>query len=140
MSNALKYTPDGGQIVVTVTSTTTEATICVSDTGVGIPSEALPHLFERFYRVHRDGSQSPSGIGLGLYITKMLVEAMEGEITVTSDLGHGSTFTVRLPIRVEPVVFQHPAPAPGSRGSGALRTDAGGTQDTGEDTSDDLVP
>ena len=135
MSNALKYTPDGGQIVVTVTSTSTEATICVADTGVGIPSEALPHLFERFYRVHRDGSQSPSGIGLGLYITKMLVEAMEGEITVTSDLGQGSTFTVQLPIRADPIVSRHEALAPASRRSGRLptRADAGSVMDEGDD-------
>lgn len=68
------------------------------DTGIRIPPEAVPHLFERFYRVDRDGSQTPSGIGLGLYITRMLIEAMGGEITVASAVGRGSTFTVRLPL------------------------------------------
>jgi len=97
ISNALKYTPDGGRIVVSVRRAGDVATIRVQDTGVGIPNDALPQLFNRFFRVDRDGSQTPSGIGLGLYITRMLVEAMDGEITVVSDVGRGSTFTVTLP-------------------------------------------
>ena len=72
------------------------------DEGIGIPEDAFPHLFDRFYRVDCDGSQSPAGIGLGLYITRMLVEAMDGSISVESEPGHGSTFAVSLPIRSEP--------------------------------------
>jgi signal transduction histidine kinase len=99
LSNALKYTPDGGRIRVSVRQADDAAVIEVHDTGIGIPAEALPHLFTRFYRVNRDGSQSPSGIGLGLYITRMLVDVMDGDISVATEVGRGSAFTVTLPIR-----------------------------------------
>ena len=133
LSNALKYTPDGGQIRVVVRSTGDRAVIEVCDTGLGIPVEALPHLFERFYRVDRDGSQSPSGIGLGLYIAKMLVDAMDGKIGVASEVGRGSTFTVTLPIRSEPVVSQHDAATPTSEHRSPSGSDAGCVMDDGDD-------
>lgn len=98
LSNAIKYTPDGGQITVSIGRTNGEAVVSVHDTGIGIPPDAVPNLFTRFYRVDRDASQSPAGIGLGLYISRTLVEAMGGSITVESELGQGSVFTVILPI------------------------------------------
>ena len=70
--------------------------ISVSDQGTGIPAEAIPHLFERFYRA--PGKRKTEGIGLGLYITKVLVEAHGGHIRVESEVGTGSTFSFTLPV------------------------------------------
>jgi signal transduction histidine kinase len=102
LANALKYTPKGGHERVSVRRSDGFAILSVRDTGIGMPPEALPHVFDRFYRVDHDGSRSPSGIGLGLYITRMLVEAKGGTITVASEPGLGSEFTVQLPIRSVP--------------------------------------
>jgi signal transduction histidine kinase len=102
LSNAVKYTPEGGEISVGVAvaedGAGEAALLTVADRGQGIPAEALPHLFERFYRVEREGLAATDGVGLGLSITKALVEAMGGGIDVTSEAGHGSTFTIRLPL------------------------------------------
>jgi len=95
LSNAVKYAPNGGEILVSVGIDDTDAIIAVADHGSGIPETALPHIFDRFYRV--DGSGSAKGLGLGLYITHSLVKAHGGDISVTSTKGSGSTFTVRLP-------------------------------------------
>ncbi|MCC7104380.1 MAG: response regulator, partial [Chloroflexi bacterium] len=96
LSNAIKYSPAGGEIVVRVRPEATAATITVIDQGQGIPEEALPRLFDRFYRVAHGAGQA-SGLGLGLAITKTRVEAHGGRIEVASTLGQGSTFTVHLP-------------------------------------------
>lgn len=96
LSNAIKYSPDGGEIVVSAETTDKEARLSVTDQGPGISAETLPHLFERFYRA--DHSGSASGLGLGLYITRMLVEAHGGQIWAESTVGEGSTFIVTLPI------------------------------------------
>ncbi len=97
LTNALKYSPKGGRVSVSVARARDEARLSVEDQGVGIPPEALPHVFDRFYRVSGTSGQV-QGLGLGLYISKRIVDAHGGRIEVTSDVGHGSTFTVVLPI------------------------------------------
>ena len=96
--NALKYTPDGGEIAVTLTTEGRMAVLSVSDNGVGIPREDLNHIFERFYRVDKARSRETGGTGLGLSIVRQLVTLHKGVITVDSTPGVGSTFTVRLPM------------------------------------------
>ena len=96
MGNAIKYSPGGEEIVVGVSQGKSEASISVRDQGVGIPAEALPRLFDRFYRVSATAGQA-QGLGLGLYITNQLVRAHGGRVTVESEVGRGSTFTVTLP-------------------------------------------
>lgn len=98
VGNALKYSGGDEPVVVAVSVDDGEATLAVSDTGVGIPPEHLSKLFERFYRADITGA---GGLGLGLYIARMLVEAHGGRISATSELGRGSTFTVVLPLRFE---------------------------------------
>jgi CheY-like chemotaxis protein/anti-sigma regulatory factor (Ser/Thr protein kinase) len=95
LGNAIKYSPAGGEIIVRVESTETEAWLRVADQGAGISVETLPRLFERFHRGEETGT---AGLGLGLYITRMLVEAHHGLIDVQSVPGEGSLFTVRLPL------------------------------------------
>jgi signal transduction histidine kinase len=94
LSNALKYTPAGGEVDVRVSEGPGLARIAVSDTGVGIPAIDIPRIFERFYRGSREGE--PGGAGLGLAIAKEVVEAHGGEIAVASLEGKGSTFTFTL--------------------------------------------
>lgn len=96
LTNAVKYNQRGGLIRVAVTREGTQALVSVSDTGRGIPAESLPHMFERFYRVP-DQEGATSGSGLGLAIAKRIIEANRGTIEIESEIGKGSTFTVRLP-------------------------------------------
>jgi two-component system OmpR family sensor kinase len=96
LDNALKYTPTGGAITLGAAVADRAAALRVRDTGPGITPAALPHIFERFYR--SDESRTGSGAGLGLAIAKELIEAQHGEITVTSEIGKGSTFTITLPL------------------------------------------
>lgn len=97
MDNAIKYTTDGGVVSVHAEQAGERIQISVSDTGIGIPSKDLPRIFERFYRVDEGRSREQGGTGLGLSIVKHIVQLHGGEITVASDAGKGSTFTVRLP-------------------------------------------
>jgi len=98
IGNALKYTPSGGQITLAVATTEAgQAMFSVQDTGLGIPAEDLPHLFEKFYRVQTADRQDIEGNGLGLAIVKAIIEQHGGQISVISEVGHGSTFSVRLP-------------------------------------------
>lgn len=98
VGNAVKYTPAGGRIEVSLEEQDGEAVLVVSDTGIGIPEEALPRLFEEFFRAENAKAVEREGTGLGLSIVKSLVERYGGRIAVTSRLGHGSTFSVRLPL------------------------------------------
>ena len=109
VGNALKFTPHGGTVSVSLASGTDGgergpyAEIVVSDTGVGIPTDRLPHIFDRFYQV--DGTRSREGIGIGLALVKELVELHYGTIRVESVDGEGTTFVVRMPTskaRLEP--------------------------------------
>jgi two-component system sensor histidine kinase VicK len=98
LTNAVKYSPDGSELVLRVARAGANAQVVVIDHGVGIPQPALPHLFDRFYRAE-GASKQASGIGLGLYITRRIVEGHGGSISVESGLGRGSTFTVTLPLQ-----------------------------------------
>ncbi|WP_444644227.1 sensor histidine kinase [Caproiciproducens sp. R1] len=97
VSNALKYTPEGGQVQVRVSAAEHGAELIVSDSGKGIPPEDLPYIFERFYRADRSRNRLTGGLGLGLTITKAIVEAHRGTIEVVSEVDRGTTFTVILP-------------------------------------------
>ena len=97
LSNAIKYTPDGGHITTRVQAVGDMLQIEVNDTGLGIPTESIPHLFERFYRV--PGAQATAeGTGLGLNMVKTIVEKHCGRVWAESQLGHGSTFAFTLPL------------------------------------------
>lgn len=92
LDNALRNTPAGGSVTATVSRADEGAAIEVADTGTGIPSDALPHVFERFYVVDRSRAKSKGGTGLGLAIVKHIVEAHGGSVEATSELGRGSVF------------------------------------------------
>jgi signal transduction histidine kinase len=96
VDNALKYTESGGRINLSVAQGHRKAILTVSDTGAGIPSESLPHLFERFYRVDSARSRDDGGAGLGLAIARHIVEAHGGSIRAESKVGEGTTMTVEL--------------------------------------------
>ncbi len=96
--NAVKFNREGGTVRVEVRNDGGYAHIQVSDTGVGIPSQDLPRIFERFYRVDKARSRQVGGTGLGLAIVRHVIEPMNGKVTVVSQLGKGSTFTIILPI------------------------------------------
>lgn len=96
LDNAIRYTPPGGLVVVRLTGEPTEVRIAITDTGVGIPSEHLSRVFQRFYRVD-PSSHADQGSGLGLAIVKMAAEAHQGSVHVSSQPGCGSTFTITLP-------------------------------------------
>ena len=97
VGNALRYNREGGRVDVKLRRAK-QVILEVADTGIGIPSEELPHVFERFYRVDKARSRMLGGSGLGLAIAKSIVEAHGGKISVTSQLGSGTTFTVTLPV------------------------------------------
>lgn len=126
VGNAIKFTPENGRVTISArrrTSATAavaggtsllqkqesvepsqELVIRVSDTGIGIPKEALPKIFDRFYRVHRPGKQI-KGTGLGLAIVKEIVNMHGGTIEVESELHKGSTFTVFLPLNTQTALY-----------------------------------
>jgi two-component system phosphate regulon sensor histidine kinase PhoR len=98
INNAITYNHEGGQVRLHLAAEEHDAALSVSDTGIGIPESDLPRIFERFYRVDRARTGN-SGIGLGLAICREIVRAHGGIIDVTSVVGKGATFTVRLPLR-----------------------------------------
>jgi signal transduction histidine kinase len=97
LDNGAKYSPDGGTIRVEVKPAHDWVEVAVTDPGIGIPAEAIPHLFERFYRAPSVRSEHMSGMGVGLYLVGEIVALHGGDVAVTSAKGIGSTFTVRLP-------------------------------------------
>ncbi len=97
VENALRYTNPGGRVTFCSRIAGEQVELTIADTGIGIPAEHIPHLFERFYRVDRARLRVESSTGLGLPIVKQVAEAHGGEVRVTSQLGAGSTFTVLLP-------------------------------------------
>ena len=99
IENAIKYTPDGGTITVTLARMGRDAVLEISDTGVGIPAEDLPHVFDRFYRVDKARSRDTGGTGLGLSIVQQIIRLHAGSVTVQSEPGKGTTFTVQLPVK-----------------------------------------
>jgi two-component system phosphate regulon sensor histidine kinase PhoR len=98
LDNALKYTPEGGDIRLSWVVRNTEASFEVADTGIGIPPGDLPRIFERFYRVDKARSRELGGTGLGLSIVKHLAQGMHGSVRAASEPGKGSVFTVCLPL------------------------------------------
>jgi signal transduction histidine kinase len=98
VSNAVKYTPSGGAITITVRRADERAQVEVADTGIGIPEESLPRLFEEFYRAPNAKALNEVGTGLGLAIVKDLVERFGGRIEVESTVGQGTTFAVAFPV------------------------------------------
>jgi len=98
LSNALKYTPDGGAIEMRTAHTNEHIEISIKDSGIGISAEDLPNIFERFYRADSSRSRATGGSGIGLSIVKSLVEAQGGSIRVVSQLDRGSEFVVTLPV------------------------------------------
>src|SRR6266540_4824905 len=97
VDNAIRYTRPGGRVDVTLSGQGEEVVLSVADTGVGIPTRELPRIFERFYRVDRARSRETGGTGLGLSIVKHVIENHGGTVNVTSELGRGTCFEVRLP-------------------------------------------
>ena len=97
LDNAINYSKAGGAVRIVAAHQDSEITICVEDEGIGIPQEHLTRLFERFYRVDKARSRERGGTGLGLAIVKHIAQAHGGQVTVTSRLGKGSAFTLRLP-------------------------------------------
>ena len=98
MENAIKYTQEGGRIVVTLDRTTRNAVLSVKDNGPGIPQDAIPHIFDRFYRVDKARSRETGGTGLGLSIVRQMVLLHGGTIRAESQEGQGSDFIVELPV------------------------------------------
>ena len=106
--NAIKFTPSSGTIEVKVVAEDDRLRLSVEDTGVGIPPEVLPRIFERFWQVDSSSTRKFQGAGIGLALVRSLTEAMDGEVSVRSKVGHGTTFTVNLPaaaavVEMEPV-------------------------------------
>jgi two-component system OmpR family sensor kinase/two-component system phosphate regulon sensor histidine kinase PhoR len=97
LDNAIKYSDPGARVEVRSFEDPSSVTARVTDTGVGIPEEDLPNLFDRFYRVNKDRSRTTGGSGLGLAISKQIVELHGGSLSVQSEVGVGSTFELRLP-------------------------------------------
>ena len=124
--NAVKYTPDGGKVTMSLSKQDGWAHVQISDTGQGIPADDLPYIFDRFYRVDKARSRGQGGSGLGLSIAKWIASVHGGDISVSSQVGEGSTFVITLPVLVEEVNEPDPLPdfdledtQPGFRGLGA---------------------
>lgn len=103
LSNAIKYTPKGGIITLSARGNNDEIIISVSDNGVGIDPDAQQVIFEKFSRIENELSSHVNGSGVGLYLTQQIIQLHKGSIEVTSDVGQGATFTVRIPCKTAPV-------------------------------------
>lgn len=115
LTNAIKFTPEGGKIVLHIRAEQGTLVLKVKDTGVGIPAEQLPLVFNRFFRVDSEATRLQEGTGVGLALTRELVELMRGDIRIKSDEGKGTEITVTLPIT------QAAAPADAEKGDLAVR-------------------
>lgn len=98
VANAINYTNPGGKVDVSIQVSPTEVTTTVADSGIGVPKEAIPHLFNKFFRVSNTAQQASKGTGLGLYISKSIIEKLGGKIWVESEEGKGSRFSFTLPL------------------------------------------
>lgn len=111
LMNAIQHSHPGGEVRLTAVQTGPDADLRVADQGEGIPPEALPHVFERFFRGDGSRSRETGGAGLGLAISKAIVRAADGDISIASDPGHGTTVHVRLPSAPAPQVSLQPETA-----------------------------
>lgn len=107
LANALKFTPEGGKVILAAEAQGDRARISVKDTGIGIPAADLPHIFERFYRGEKSRNRATGGAGIGLAIAKALTDAHGGRIEVRSEPGEGSEFIVSLPLFIDPSKHLH---------------------------------
>jgi signal transduction histidine kinase len=98
VDNALKFTPAGGTIIVSVTRAGRSATLAVRDTGIGMAPDVVPHVFERFYRADTARSSQVDGAGLGLSLVRWIADQHQAPVEVESRPGHGSTFTISMPV------------------------------------------
>ena len=102
LDNAIRHTPAGGRISLTVAPKPGAVAVEIRDTGTGIPAGDIPHIFDRFYRVDKSRNQDSGGAGLGLAIVKRIVDMHSGQIDVSSRLGSGTCFVIRLPLAPGP--------------------------------------
>jgi signal transduction histidine kinase len=130
IGNALKFTPRGGSVTVTLNPQPKGARIQVADTGVGIAAGELPHIFDRFYRGSRASEARSSGSGLGLAIVRSVVDMHNGRVMVESRLGAGSTFTVTLPLDPRTVGEAVAAPAKPASGRAGKKSRAAAARDS----------
>jgi signal transduction histidine kinase len=107
MGNAIKFSPAGSEVTVTVSQHDTLVAVSIADQGIGISPQDLPHIWDRFYQVDSSATRRFAGSGLGLAIVKRIVEGHGGEVGVVSTSGAGSTFTFTLPL--QPVASSQPA-------------------------------
>lgn len=105
LENALNYTNSGGRVVVSLTLPGSNLVLKVEDSGIGIPPESINKIFERFYRVDESRSRAAGGAGLGLAIVKAITESHHGQISVASELGKGTTFTITMPVVGQTTIF-----------------------------------
>jgi len=103
LDNAIKYTPNGGRIRLKIAQEEGDAVLDIADDGIGIPAEALPHVFKRFFRVDGSRSRDQGGAGLGLSIVKSICDAHGARVEVSSTPGQGSLFRIRQPLAAEPI-------------------------------------
>ncbi|MCJ7621343.1 MAG: HAMP domain-containing histidine kinase [Anaerolineae bacterium] len=101
VANAIKFTPQGGEVLIKAHIKDQDLVVQVVDTGIGIPAQALPSLFQRFYQVNGSATREAGGAGLGLYIARQIVEGHGGRIWVESTWGRGSTFSFTIPITAD---------------------------------------
>jgi signal transduction histidine kinase len=106
IANAIKYTPEGGTVVISLETSGDYINIHIKDTGYGIPAADMPHIFNRFYRVRNNGHDEIEGNGLGLAIVYSIIEHHQGQINVQSEPGKGSCFTISLPLASIPEVYR----------------------------------
>ena len=111
LNNAVKYSPSGGVIEIRLGDNDEHATLAVADSGIGIPANALQHLFTPFYRAENVYGGGINGMGIGLHVVREIVTLHGGSISVESEEGHGSTFTVALPLHAASTVMRLPTTA-----------------------------
>ena len=115
LNNAIKYSPDGGKITVSMKTTDDQMILSIKDQGLGIPKQDLPKIFDRFYRVDRARSRAQGGTDLGLAIAKEIIKQHNGFIWAKSEYGKGSTFTIVLPYNKDAIKEEISVQAPGLR-------------------------